>query len=188
MSGGVLAAIIVIVVVVVAIVIALAARPALRRRRLRTKFGPEYDRVVAETDDRRAAEAELAERERRHAQLELRELSDEQKQRYQLEWARMQEQFVDDPAGALGVADRLVTAIMADRGYPTDDHDQKVADLSVEHAEPLSGFRVAHDITVRASDGTASTEDMRTAIVHYRELFADLLGTDPTPTTTRHHQ
>ncbi|MCM6772487.1 hypothetical protein NDR87_00610 [Nocardia sp. CDC159] len=183
MSGAVLAVVIVVVVAAVLIVAALAARPALRRRRLRSRFGPEYDRMMQQAEDRRAAEAELAQRERRHARLELRPLSEQQKQRYQLEWARMQEQFVDDPAAALGAADRLVTAIMAERGYPTESHEQKVADLSVEHAEPLSGYRVAHDITVRAGDGVATTEDMRTAIVHYRELFADLLGTDPTPTS-----
>ncbi|MFI5780735.1 hypothetical protein [Nocardia sp. NPDC051570] len=183
MSGVVVAVVIVVVVVAVLLVIALALRPTLRRRRLRTRFGPEYDRAVDRSDDRHAAEAELAQRERRHTELNLRELSDRQRQRYQLEWARMQEQFVDDPTAALGAADRLVTAIMADRGYPTDNHEQKVADLSVEHAEPLSGYRVAHDITVRAADGAASTEEMRTAIVHYRQLFADLLGTDPTRTT-----
>ncbi|RDI63406.1 hypothetical protein [Nocardia pseudobrasiliensis] len=183
MSGAVLTVVIIVVVVAILILIALALRPTLRRRGLRSRFGPEYDRLVQKSDDRRAVEAELAERERRHSQLELRELSDGQKQRYQMEWARMQEQFVDDPAAALGSADRLVTAIMAERGYPTESREQQIADLSVEHAEPLGGYRVAHDITTRAGQGAASTEEMRTAIVHYRELFADLLGTDPTPTS-----
>ncbi|MBF6328368.1 hypothetical protein IU452_07525 [Nocardia transvalensis] len=165
----------------------MAMRPSLRRRRLRSKFGPEYDRIMQQSEDRRDAEQELAQRERRHDELNLRALTEEQKHRYQMEWARMQEQFVDDPPRALGSADRLVTAIMADRGYPTESYDQQIADLSVEHAQPLSGYRVAHDIAVRAAEGSASTEDMRTAIVHYRELFHDLLDGSTSPRTT-HYQ
>ncbi|NNH69081.1 hypothetical protein HLB23_04200 [Nocardia uniformis] len=175
MSGEVLTIVIVLIVLAVLIVAALALRPMWRSRRLRRKFGPEYDRTVQESDDRRSAERELAERERRHQELQLRDLSDQERQRYEMEWARVQEQFIDDPPQALGAADRLVLAIMSDRGYPTQNYQQQVADLSVEHAEPVGHYRTAHDIADRAAGGSASTEDMRTAIVHYRELFQDLL-------------
>ncbi|WP_282785864.1 hypothetical protein [Nocardia sp. CC201C] len=183
MSGEVLTVVIVAVVLVVLALAMLALRPMWRRRRLRSKFGPEYDRTVQEAEDRKAAERELAQREQRHAELELRDLSDQEQRRYEMEWARVQERFIDDPPQALGAADRLVVALMADRGYPTEDYRQRVADLSVEHARPLDNYRTAHDIADRAADGRASTEDMRTAIVHYRELFQDLLvgaghGTD----------
>ncbi|MFI6865705.1 hypothetical protein [Nocardia sp. NPDC050406] len=156
-------------------VAAFALRPMWRSRRLKSKFGPEYDRTVQEAEDRRAAERELAQRERRHSELNLRELSEHEKQRYEMEWSRVQEQFIDDPPQALGAADRLVIAIMADRGYPTQSYEQQVADLSVEHAQPVGHYRTAHDIATAAASGRASTEDMRTAIVHYRELFQDLL-------------
>ncbi|WP_324191894.1 hypothetical protein [Nocardia brasiliensis] len=175
MSSGVLITVIVLVVLA-AVVIALLVWPMVRRQRLRSRFGPEYDRTVQEHDDRRAAERELAERERRHAELELRTLSDEQKQLYTARWVEVQEQFIDDPAAALLAADRLLTTVMAERGYPTENFDQQVADLSVEHAEPLGRYRAAHEIATRPSGTAVSTEDRRTAIVHYRDLFQDLLN------------
>ncbi|WP_254205393.1 hypothetical protein [Nocardia alni] len=175
MSGEVIAVIIIVVVVVLLGVVAVAMRPALRTRRLRSRFGPEYERVVEQSPDRRAAEKELADRERRHSTLELRSLSEDEQQRYRAEWDGVQERFVDAPAEAVTAADRLLTALMADRGYPTESHDQQIADLSVEHAEPLGSYRAAHEIAEQAGSD-ASTEDLRTAIVHYRELFEELLG------------
>ncbi|WP_306796360.1 hypothetical protein [Nocardia sp. XZ_19_369] len=175
MSSGVLITVIVLVVLA-AVVIALVVWPMVRRQRLRSRFGPEYDRTVEEHDDRRAAERELAERERRHAELELRALSPEQKQLYTAQWVEVQERFIDDPAEALQSADRLLTTVMAQRGYPTENFDQQVADLSVEHAEALGHYRAAHEIATRATGSEVSTEDRRTAIVHYRDLFQDLLN------------
>ncbi|CAM4504497.1 hypothetical protein NONI108955_37465 [Nocardia ninae] len=175
MSSGVLITVIVLVVLV-AVVIALVVWPMVRRQRLRSRFGPEYDRTVEEHDDRRAAERELAERERRHAELELRALSPEQKQLYTAQWVEVQERFIDDPVEALQSADRLLTTVMAQRGYPTENFDQQVADLSVEHAEALGHYRAAHEIATRATGSEVSTEDRRTAIVHYRDLFQDLLN------------
>ncbi|WP_238815366.1 hypothetical protein [Nocardia brasiliensis] len=175
MSSGVLITVIVLVVLA-AVVIALLVWPMVRRQRLRNRFGPEYDRTVQEHDDRRAAERELAERERRHAELELRSLTEEQKRLYTARWVEVQEQFIDDPAAALVAADRLLTTVMAERGYPTENFAQQVADLSVEHAEPLEHYRAAHEIATRPSGTAVSTEDLRTAIVHYRNLFQDLLN------------
>ncbi|WP_433655290.1 hypothetical protein ACQPW1_30905 [Nocardia sp. CA-128927] len=175
MSSGVLI-IVIVLVVLAALVVALLVWPMVRRQRLRSKFGPEYDRTVEEHDDRRAAERELAEREKRHAELELRALTSEQKQLYTAEWVEVQERFIDDPAEALQAADRLLTTVMSQRGYPTENFDQQVADLSVEHAAPLGHYRAAHEIATRATGTEVSTEDRRTAIVHYRDLFQDLLN------------
>ncbi|PXX57472.1 hypothetical protein DFR70_118127 [Nocardia tenerifensis] len=175
MSSGVLI-IVIILVVLAAVVVALLVWPMVRRQRLRNRFGPEYDRTVREHDDRRAAERELAERERRHAELELRALTPEQKQLYTAQWVEVQERFIDDPAEALQSADRLLTTVMAQRGYPTENFDQQVADLSVEHAETLGHYRAAHEIATRATSSEVSTEDRRAAVVHYRELFQDLLN------------
>ncbi|MGW4093073.1 hypothetical protein [Nocardia sp. NPDC004750] len=176
MSAGVWVIIVVIAIVVVAAVVALLVWPMVRRQRLRRRFGPEYDRTVQEHEDRKTAERELAERERRHAQLRLRDLSDDEKRVYSTRWVEVQERFIDDPAGALTEADRLVTTIMSERGYPTENYEQQVADLSVEHAEPLGHYRAAHDIATRPAGTAVSTEDRRTAIVHYREVFEDLIG------------
>ncbi|MFX0575784.1 hypothetical protein [Nocardia nepalensis] len=178
MSSAVVVAIVVVVVVLVAAGLLIGAWSMLRRRRLHKKFGPEYDRTMEEMESRKAAERELTERERRHAEFDIRELSEEQKQRYRTEWAHMQERFVDAPADAVTEADQLVADIMAERGYPTEGYDQQLADLSVEHAATVGHYRAAHEIATRRS-GTRSTEDMRFAVVQYRELFEDLLDGAP---------
>ena len=172
--------IIVVLVIIAAIVYGVQAA---RRKKLQSTFGPEYDRVVADTGNRTEAEKELREREKRHAELELKELSPESQQRYRAAWEEVQIQFVDNPSEAVGTADELVTRLITERGYPTAEYDERLADLSVEHANTLEHYREAHEISERNAAGEASTEDLRLALVHYRALFADLLGTDPVSTT-----
>ncbi|WP_430783055.1 hypothetical protein [Actinoplanes sp. G11-F43] len=171
------------IVLIVAVLLILAAVvfgvQAAKRRRLRQTFGPEYDRVVADTGNRAEAEKELTERTKRHAQLELKPLSPESRSRYATAWEEVQIRFVDSPAEAVATADELVTRLIAERGYPTGDYDERLADLSVEHAATLEHYREAHEISRRSRDGEAVTEDLRQALVHYRALFADLLGEDP---------
>jgi hypothetical protein len=167
---------VIVLVVAGAVLLAMVARDRLRRRRLRDRFGPEYERLVQDAANRRDAEHELAERERRHAELPLRRLPADVRDRYAEQWLAVQELFVDDPVEAVGEGDRLVAALMADRGYPAEGYQQQLADLSVQHAEALQNYRAAHDISDRAIEGTATTEDLRQAMVHYRALFEDLLG------------
>ena len=173
MSAGAIIAIIVAVAVVVVVIVAIAAA---RRRKLQQRFGPEYDRVVGETHSHRKADAELTERERRVRSLDIRPLDETARAKYSGEWTAIQEQFVDRPEQAVAQAGILVTSVMKDRGYPTEDHDQILADLSVEHANTLDHYRQAHQVSLQAEGGTASTEDLRLAMLHYRALFADLLG------------
>jgi hypothetical protein len=173
MSAGAIVAIIVAVAVVVVVIVAIAAA---RRRKLQQRFGPEYDRVVGETHSYRKADAELAERERRVRSLDIRPLDETAQAKYAGEWTAIQEQFVDQPEQAVAQAGILVTSVMKDRGYPTEDHDQILADLSVEHANTLDHYRQAHQVSLQAEGGTASTEELRLAMLHYRALFADLLG------------
>ncbi|MET7469932.1 hypothetical protein ABZU22_22125 [Micromonospora sp. NPDC005222] len=172
---------VVVIVIVVAVIAALVAVAvvASRRRALRERFGPEYDRAVAEQDSRSAAERELRERERRHAELELTPLSPESRARYAAAWEELQVRFVDSPAETVGEADELVSRLIAERGYPTGDFSDQIAHLSVEHARTLTHYRDAHEIRQRNERGEAGTEDLRQALVHYRALFADLLGEDP---------
>jgi hypothetical protein len=171
--------IIVVLVIIAAIVFGVQAG---RRKKLQNTFGPEYDRVVADTGSRTEAEKELRERERRHAELELKPLSPEAQAKYSAAWEEVQIQFVDNPSEAVGTADELVTRLIADRGYPTGDYDDRLTNLSVEHANTLQHYRDAHAISERNRGGEASTEDLRQALVHYRALFADLLGTNPVQT------
>jgi hypothetical protein len=170
--------VLVIIIVVVLLLIAVAVVMN-RRRALRQRFGPEYDRAVESADDRRAAERELRERERRHAELELHPLDPASRERYATSWEEIQVRFVDSPEQAVGEADDLVTSLIAERGYPTGDYDDQLSHLSVEHSRTLDHYRQAHDINERNARGEATTEQLRQAFVHYRALFADLLGTEP---------
>lgn len=165
----------VVVVLVVVAAIAVLSRFFLQRKRLRTKFGPEYERALARNDNRMAAERELVEREREHSKLELRPLTPVTRESYARNWTRIQEQFVDAPSTAVTQADRLVTDLMAERGYPTEGYERQASLLSVEHADTLDHYHEAHAISERQGRGEASTEDLRTAMVHYRTLFQDLL-------------
>ena len=179
MSAGVIVAIIVVILIIIAVAIVV---PAARRRRLRQRFGPEYDRTVAEQQSQRKAEAELANREKRVRKLDIRHLSPEARTQHMTQWAGIQERFVDQPAAAVGQAQELVTSVMQERGYPTEDFDQILADLSVEHARPLEHYRAAHAISEEAASGSASTEDLRQAMIHYRAMFDELLGADSVAT------
>ncbi|MFC4119758.1 hypothetical protein [Nonomuraea zeae] len=168
------------VAVVVVAVVALAAvgymlQQQKRRSHLRERFGPEYERIVAEHDNRREAEQELISREQRHSELDIRPLTDESRDSYANRWTEVQERFVDAPGFAVTEADQLVTAVMAERGYPTEDFEQRLSDLSVGHAATLDHYRTAHEISGRAARKEASTEELRQAMVHYRALFEELL-------------
>jgi hypothetical protein len=167
-----------VLLVAAAVAITLIALAQRRRRHLREQFGPEYARTVEGASDRREAEQELAAREKRHAKLELRDLPPDVRARYAEQWAVVQERFVDSPDDALGEADKLVTIVMIERGYPTEDYEQRLADLSVEHARTLDHYRAASAVNDRRPG--VSTEDLRQAMVHYRALFEDLLGTTRT--------
>jgi hypothetical protein len=168
--------VIVVVVVVVLVLAAVAARIMVQRRELRERYGDEYQRVVTEKGGRAAAEAELKRREREHDRLELKELPPAVREEYRASWTTVQSQFVDDPKAAVHAADRLVSQLVADRGYPVVDYPQRLEHLSVEHSSVLNTYRSAHDISVRNDAGAATTEELRQALVSYRELIADLLG------------
>jgi hypothetical protein len=171
----VIIAIVVIVLVVAGVVIARQRRS----QQLQEGFGPEYGRTLAEKGDRRAAEAELLERRDRRRQLDIRELDRESRERYAERWQGVQRTFVDKPAVAVADADRLVSEVMRDRGYPVEEEfERRVADVSVDHPTVVENYRAAHGISVRAARNAADTEDLRQALVHFRALFEDLLGSD----------
>jgi hypothetical protein len=171
---------IVIAVAVVAAIVVAVWIVAERRRtaQLRDRFGTEYDRAVMESGDRRAGESELSDRVRRHEDFDLRPLSAAAADRYAEEWRAVQATFVDAPGSALGRADRLITSVMQERGYPMEDFDRRSADLSVDHADVIDDYRAAHAISLANDRRQASTEDLRQAMVHYRALFERMLVTD----------
>jgi hypothetical protein len=169
----------VIVAVVVVLLIIVGAVAVSRRNRsksLQDRFGPEYQRAVRESGGSRSeAERDLANRQERVKRMHIEELPPGAKNRYTEEWRTVQTRFVDEPKAALVTADQLISNVMRDRGYTTDNFDQTVADLSPDHPNVLQNYRTAHDITQRSETGEVSTEDLRQAMVHYRSLFDDLV-------------
>lgn len=168
-----------IVLVVGLLLVAGAVAYVLERRRcareLKERFGSEYDRTLAQAGGRRRGERQLIARQKRHDVLDIRPLDPARARDYRAGWETAQARFVDDPRGAIGDADTLIEAIMGERGYPIGDFDQRLEDLSVQHADVLQQYRAAHDIAGAAEAGDADTEAMRRALVHYRALFSALL-------------
>ena len=172
-------------IIAVAIIVAVALWLAMRQRRteqLRSRFGPEYDRTVHDARTVTEGEAALVERQTRVERLQIRPLSPDDARRFGQAWRDVQARFVDDPKGAIIDADRLVGEVMHARGYPLGDFEQRVADISVDHPNVVMNYRAAREIVRDHEGGGASTEDLRQAMVHFRALFADLLGV-PLPTT-----
>lgn len=168
-----------IVVVAVAVLALLAVvwmvMQQRRRAHLKDRFGPEYDQAVRKHPDARAAERELLDRERRVATLDIKPLTRDDAARFSEAWRVIQSRFVDDPRGAVVDADRLVDEVMRMRGYPIADFEQRAADISVDHPRVVNNYRSARVIAGRNTRGETNTEELRQALVHYRELFADLL-------------
>jgi hypothetical protein len=166
------------ILVIALIVAALIIMRQRRSQQLQEGFGPEYERTVEERGgDRREAEAELRERRERREKFEIRDLDDDARDRYVERWRAAQRRFVDEPAPAVGEADALVMEVMRERGYPVaDEFEQRAADVSVDHPQVVEHYRAAHGISGRATAGDATTEDLRQAMVHFRALFAELLG------------
>lgn len=169
--------VIAVMIVVAAIVLAAALAVGRRKRteRLKQRFGPEYERMVSTADTQGSAEKELVERERRRNGFDIVALPSAARRTYAERWRSVQTTFVDDPASALVEADRLIIAVMRDRGYPVDDFDQRAGDLSVDHPTVVENYRAAHDVQRSATGGGTETEDQRQAFVHYRALFDTLL-------------
>jgi hypothetical protein len=157
----------------------------LRGRALRQRFGPEFERLASEKDSITEVQRELRERERRHSELRLKELTPESREWYAEQWRELQARFVQSPEEAVGQADELVTRLVKERGYPVEKFDEQADLLSVEHAKTIGDYRTAHEIAVRHSRGEVDTEELRQAVVHYRELVADLIGQDPVPARGR---
>jgi hypothetical protein len=171
--------VIIIVAALIAVaVIALAAWMHLKKKqtmRLRSRYGPEYDRLTEIEGGQGGAEKTLHQREKRVERFNLVPLSPEDRDRFAEAWQQEQAGFVDDPRSAVANADMLVTEVMQARGYPMGDFEQRAADISVNHPLVVKNYRIAHAIALRDSRDETGTEDLRTALLHYRMLFEDLL-------------
>ncbi len=172
----------IVLTVLAVLIIAVLALLYVRKRRsksttaeLRKKFGPEYDHAVLVHGAGRKAESKLEDREKRVEKLNIRNLEPLEHERYLKSWEAVQSRFVDSPKGAVSEADDLVSSVMKARGYPVSDFEQRAADVSVDHPRVVENYRSAHEIALRVGKDAATTEDLRTAMIHYRSLFEELV-------------
>ena len=175
-----------VVIVIVAIVIIIAALGWMflrkqRSQKLRSHFGPEYDRAFRQYGESAKAEDALLARQRRMEKISIRPLTDPERDRFAALWTSIQSRFVDDPSGSIREADQLVSDVMLARGYPMADFDRRADDISVDHPYVVSNYRSAHEIALSGQSGQASTEDLRKAVVCYRKLFEELLEAHVAP-------
>jgi len=178
--------VIVVIAVVAVAIIGVLIYMNKRSQRLRAKFGPEYRRAIEESGSKLRAESKLEKLEKRVEKFSIQPLQPEAANRFRVSWREIQAQFVDDPAKALSNADTLLAEVMAARGYPVADFEERAAEISVNHALFVDNYRAGHQIALRHAQGRASTEEMRQAMIHYRALFDDLLGVPQTaPETAR---
>jgi hypothetical protein len=108
----------------------------------------------------------------------MRPLSPQARERYTQEWHAAEEQFFDSPAAAMASADRLIKAVMLERGYPMGHFDRRAADIPADQPDAVQDYREAHRLSVRSASGRGSTKDMRKAMQLYRSLFEELMRSD----------
>ncbi len=180
----------IILLIIAIIAVGVAAWAYFERQKtlkLRSKFGPEYDRLAEREHSPRRAEAILEKRAQRVSKFNIRALGQEESARFAGEWRVIQEHFVDDPRGAVTEADRLINTVLKARGYPMADFEQQAADLSVQYSQVVENYRKAHQIALEDRRGSATTEDLRKAMQYYRSLFEDVLDVRVSRMEEVHH-
>jgi len=163
------------VVLIIAIAFVVASRRS-KTQQLRDHFGNEYDRAVAKTGSRTAAEDALVARAEEAKSFDIRPLTAPERDRFVADWKKIETQFVERPTTAVVEADELIASVMRTRGYPMADFQKYAELLSVKHPRVVEHYRAGHAIIDTHARGAASTEDLRQAMLHYRALFDELLG------------
>ena len=158
------------------IVAGLFARGARRARTesLRERFGNEYDHALQAAGSRKRAEQDLLGRKQEVEKYPIRALTAEEQQRYRADWQKVEQHFIERPTTAVVEADELVAEIMRVRGYPMGDFEKHAAHLSVTHPSVVEHYRAGHGV-ISGAPGSASTEDLRQSMLHYRSLFDELI-------------
>lgn len=169
----------VVVVIAIAVVAWMLLSPS---RRLKRQFGSEYEREVGRADNKEEARAELERRAERHESYDLREIRPQERSDYVQQWKAAQRHFTKQPATGLLEADKVLTALLGDIGYPTGSFERQAADLSVEHADVVDDYRDGRAVVLDVREGRAGTEEIRVALLQYRTVFERLAGTDVTTT------
>ena len=169
---------VVLVLMIMGAILGLIFARRKRSERFHDQFGPEYDRTVQTMGDEKKAQTELDERRKHVEALDIRPLTVSERERYLADWAAVQSKFVDEPGQAIGDADRLIIEVMQIRAYPVSDFEQRAADISVNYPALVSNYRAAREIAIKNEQHQANTEELRQAMIYYRSLFEELLGTE----------
>lgn len=169
---------VVLVLVIIGAVLGVVFSRRKRSERLQDHFGPEYDRTVQAMGGEKKAQTELDERQTHVKALDIRPLSAADREQYLVDWTAVQSKFVDEPGQAIVDADRLIIEVMQLRAYPVSDFEQRAADISVNYPTLVSNYRAARVIALKNEQHQADTEELRQAMIYYRALFEELLGTE----------
>ncbi len=173
----------IVAVVLILVIMGAIMGPTFARRkrtaRFQDKFGPEYDRTVQTMGTEKKAQTELNARQKHVDTLDIRPLSDKERERYLADWTAVQAKFVDQPGQATVEADHLIMEVMQLRDYPVSDFEQRAADLSVDYPDFVTNYRAARETAIRNEQHHAGTEDLRKALINYQSLFDELLQTEP---------
>jgi type II secretory pathway pseudopilin PulG len=197
-GGGALNAVTVVVIAVVVVVVILllalyfasrrraAQRSEEQRERSREEFGSEYERAAQEQGSEEEAERELRER-RGRVERQIVPLSDEDRGRFEEQWAEVERVFVDNPERSIEMADRTVSDLLSERHFVSDagqSDEETERSLAVMHPEVADDYRGARriraEVVARSAGGgdeasEESTEDLRQAIRRYRAVYERLV-------------
>jgi len=169
---------VVVVLVIIGAILGFSFSRRNRKQELHDQFGAEYDHTVETMGDEKKAQTELDERRAHVKALDIRPLSVSERERYMADWTTVQSKFVDEPGQAIVDADRLIMEVMQVRAYPVSDFEQRAADISVTYPALVSNYRAAREIAIKNEQHQATTEELRQAMIYYRSLFEELLGTE----------
>ena len=109
----------------------------------------------------------------------LRQLPDESKDRYAQSWHAIEARFIDDPRAAVQEADKTAVMTLTERGATVSD-DKQMPDELRKAREAMRGER--GDATVQ------DTEAMRRAMMHYKRMLEDAVGSSRLAPETRRRE
>jgi hypothetical protein len=145
-----------------------------RRSHLKEQFGPEYQRAVADAGTGEG-ERRLAAIEAERSSLTIRPLPRAARDRYLEQWRQAESRFVSDPRDAARAAESVVLRALEERGYPSDDGDDRMAALvGVDHPAVAERYRHGHAMLSNV-DGDESTENLRKAMLDFRSVLEDVV-------------
>lgn len=125
------------------------------------------------------------------SQLDLHSLSASEREYYVDDWTHIQGSFVDTPGMALDSADNLLTQLLQNIGYPTDDEQRLLRLLGVQHGPDVPAYSEARAVREKRRAGATDvdTESLRVAVNSLDALFQDLVSahSGPSDTATRLH-